>query len=181
MGDGHSRSSDPRLLAVLEPPLELETDLRHPKGRATPERRAQQLCGVANALLLLGSGRGLLLDAVLRAALLAAVDAEAVKRATYNVVTHTGEIADASTAHEHDGVLLQIVAFATDVRRDFLAVGEANAANLAERGVRLLRRNSADLQANAALLRACHEVLHLRLGGLDNAGLTDELIDRGHR
>jgi hypothetical protein len=30
-------------------------------------------------------------------------------------------------------------------------------------------------------LRACHEVLHLRLGGLDNAGFTDELIDRGHR
>ena len=132
------------------------------------------------ASLLRRGSSGLLLDAVLRAALLTTVDAEAVKRATHNVVTHTRKIAHTTTAHEHDGVLLQVVAFATDVGRDFLAVRETHAANLTKRRVRLLRGHGANLKANAATLRARAEVLDLGLGGLHNAWLTNELINRGH-
>ena len=57
------------------------------------------------------------LDAVLRAALLATVDAEAVERATDHVVPDAGKVADSSTTHEHDGVLLQVVAFTTRCTR----------------------------------------------------------------
>ena len=119
-----------------------------------------------NGLLLLLRRCGLLLHAVARAALLTAVNAEAVKRAANDVVSNTGEIANATAANEHDGVLLKIVAFAADVGSHFVAVRQPNAAHLAERGVRLFRRNSAHLQANAAALRTCFEILHLRLGRL---------------
>ena len=98
-----------------------------------------------NGLLLLLRRCGLLLHAVARAALLTAVNAEAVKRAANDVVSNTGEIANATAANEHDGVLLKIVAFAADVGSHFVAVRQPNAAHLAERGVRLFRRNSAHL------------------------------------
>jgi hypothetical protein len=70
------------------------------------------------------------LRAVLRTALLAVLNAQAVETAADDVVTHAGKVADAAAADEHNRVFLQIVAFAADVRGDFLAVGEANRATL---------------------------------------------------
>src|SRR5689334_17184683 len=101
------------------------------------------------------------LGAVLRAAALAAVDAEAVKRAADDVIADTREVADAAAADEHDAVLLQVVLFAGDVGGHFLAVGEPNAGDLAERRVGLLGGHGLDLEAHAALLRAGLEVLDL--------------------
>lgn len=72
--------------------------------------------------LLLLDGRNLALDAVARATLLATFDSEAIERATHNVVTHTGEISHTAAAHEHNGMLLKIVAFASDVCRDFTTI-----------------------------------------------------------
>src|ERR1041384_3962313 len=56
---------------------------------------------IANYLLLLRA-RG----AVLRTALLAVVDAGAVERAAYRVITNTGEVFHATAADEHHRVLL---------------------------------------------------------------------------
>src|SRR6202790_2999636 len=80
------------------------------------------------------------LGAVLGPALLALADAGTVQRAAHRVITHTRQVLYAAAANEHHRVLLQIVAFAADVAGDFVAVGEAHAADLAQRGIRLLRR-----------------------------------------
>src|SRR5690349_3961913 len=89
---------------------------------------------IPNYLLLLRA-----LGAVLGTALLAVVDAGAVERAAHRVITNTREVLDATAADEHHRVLLQVVAFTADVRRDFETVDETDAGYLAHRRVRLLR------------------------------------------
>src|SRR3712207_2813703 len=61
--------------------------------------------------------------------------------------------------------LLQVVALARDVHRDLHLVGQADTGDLAQGGVRLLRRGRVHARAHAALLRRGH----LRLAAL--AGL----------
>src|SRR6187200_2729644 len=75
---------------------------------------------IANYLLHLRA-----LGAVLGAALLAIVDAGAIERAAHRVITNAGEVLDATAADEHHRVLLEVVAFAADVRRNFVTVDEA--------------------------------------------------------
>src|SRR5215469_16516869 len=62
------------------------------------------------------------LRAVLGATLLALVDASAVEGAADGVVPHAREILDTAAADEHHRVLLQVVTFAADVARHFVAV-----------------------------------------------------------
>src|SRR6202020_2664212 len=69
--------------------------------------------------------------AVLGAPLTTIADAGAIERTADRVITHAGEILDAAAADQHHRVLLQIVPFAADVAGDFIAIGEAHAANLA--------------------------------------------------
>src|SRR5687767_7382567 len=75
------------------------------------------------------------LHAVLRAGLLAVGDAGGVERAAHDLVANARKVLDATAAHEHDAVLLQVVPLARDVGGDLHAVGEPHARNLAERGV----------------------------------------------
>src|SRR4051794_7736136 len=93
------------------------------------------------------------LRAVLAAALLAITHAGCVKGATDDVVLDRRKVLHAAAAHEHNRVLLQVVADARDVGGDFHLVGEANARDLPERGVRLLRGHRAHLKTDTALLR----------------------------
>ncbi len=118
--------------------------------------------------------------AVLASTLFASVDAEAIERAAHDVVTDAGEVTNAAAANEDDGVLLKVVAFAADVGRDFFAVGEANARDLAERGVGLLGRDGAHLEADAAFLGALINVAHLGLRHLGLARIANKLINRRH-
>src|SRR6476620_12196845 len=92
--------------------------------------------------------RGMLLGlrAVLAAALLAVAHTGGIERAADDVVLDRREVLDPTTAHEHDRVLLQVVADTRDVGRDLHLVGEANAGDLAQRRVRLLGRHRPDLQ-----------------------------------
>src|SRR5215218_1689340 len=102
----------------------------------------------------LRSGAALLrLHAVLRAGLLAVRDAGGVERPAHDLVAHARQVLDAPAAHEHDRVLLEVVPLAGDVRRDLHLVGQAHAADLAQGGVRLLRRGRVDARADAAPLR----------------------------
>src|SRR5262249_11768656 len=96
---------------------------------------------------------------------------------------------DAAAAHEHDGVLLQVVTLARNVDRDLHAVREANTGDLAERRVRLLGRGGVHAGADAAALRGS-ELLRSPLAGLEArsgqlvfwrlASLADELAGRRH-
>src|SRR5437764_737917 len=51
------------------------------------------------------------LGAVLGTRLLAVFHALQVERATHDVITHTRQVLDPAAAHEHDTVILQVVAF----------------------------------------------------------------------
>src|SRR5947208_1434543 len=115
-----------------------------------------------------------LLRPVLRPAALAAIDAEGVERAADNVVAHARKVADAAAANQHDAVFLKVVLFAWDVGGHFLAVGEPDAGDLSQRGVRLLGGHGLDLKAHAALLRARFEVFDLVDSPEGSAGLLDE-------
>src|SRR5204863_6884221 len=105
------------------------------------------------------------LRSVLRAALLAVFHARGIERSANDVITHSRQVLHTAAAHEHDRVLLQVVADAGDVRGDFNGIREANAGDLAESGVRLLRRLRVDADAHTALFRAAHQRRRLRLGG----------------
>src|SRR6266571_644581 len=107
-------------------------------------------------------------------------DAAGVEGAANDVVTHTGQIFHAAAAHQHDGVLLQVVAFVGDVGNDFETVREPDFGDFAHRGVRLLGRAGHDLEADAAAERRILQSRRLRLASNFSASLTDELIDGRH-
>src|SRR5687767_550108 len=72
-------------------------------------------CGSAPAILET-------LGAVLRTALAALVDAGGIERATDRVVADGGKVLHTPAADHHDGVLLEVVAFAADVAGHLEAV-----------------------------------------------------------
>src|SRR5919199_3708451 len=101
-------------------------------------------------------GTLLRLHAVLRAGLLAVRHPGGVERAADDLVADARQVLDAAAAHEHHGVLLQVVALARDVDRDLHRVREPHAGHLAQRGVRLLRRRRVHAGAHATALRSGH-------------------------
>src|SRR2546423_14481842 len=88
------------------------------------------------------------LHAVLRAGLLAVRDAGGVERAAHDLVAHAREILDATAAHEHHRVLLEVVALAGDVGGDLHPVRQPDACDLAQGRVRLLRGRRVDTRAD---------------------------------
>src|SRR5438309_1415157 len=122
----------------------------------------------------------LLLGAVAAAGLLAVADALGVQRAADDLVADAGQVLHAAAAHEHHRVLLQVVADARDVGGHLDATGEADASDLAQRRVRLLRRRRVDARAHAATLRGTLQRRGLGLLDLVLAALADQLLDRGH-
>ena len=105
-----------------------------------------------------------------------------------------GRSLHAAAAHEHDGVLLEVVADARDVGRDLHLVRQLHAGDLAQRRVGLLGRHRPDLEADTTLLRrargghlplaeAVPVLAHrggLDLGLLGLAALAHELTDGRH-
>src|SRR5471032_914797 len=120
------------------------------------------------------------LGAIERAALLAVLDALGVQHAADDVVAHAGKVLDAAAADQHDAVLLQVMAFTGNVGQRFEAVGQAHLGDLAQRGVRLLRRRGVDAGADGALLRALLQGRNLVALGLGAARLANKLIDCRH-
>src|ERR1051326_5271272 len=120
------------------------------------------------------------LGAVFRATLPAILDALGVVSAADDVIADAGEILDAAAADQDDRVLLQIVALARDVARDLKAVGQADARDLAQGRVRLLRRRRVDARADPAFLRALRHRRHLVSRDHRLARLVDQLIYRRH-
>jgi len=82
-----------------------------------------------------------------------AFDAGGIEGATDDVVTNTWQVFYPATAHEHDGVLLQVVPFPADVGIHLLLVGEAHTGYLTKRGVRLLGSGGVHPETYAPALR----------------------------
>src|SRR6478735_2937885 len=136
------------------------------------------------------TGHSLLpLHAVLRTGLLAVADAGGVERPAHDLVAHARQVLDATAAHEHDRVLLQVVPLARDVGRDLDAAGDPDTRDLAQRRVRLLGRGRVHTRAHTAPLRGGDLLLTALAGlqarrgellGLRRTALADELTGRGH-
>ena len=105
-----------------------------------------------STLLRLG-GTGLSLGAVLASSASPSVDACRVQRTTYHVVSNAGQVFNTSPAYQHDGVLLQVVAFAGNVGCHFHAVGKPYPGYFSKGGVRLFRCLRPHLNTNAPFLR----------------------------
>ena len=68
-------------------------------------------------------------------------DSHRIERAADDVVTNAGKVLDATPAHQHDRMLLQVVPFTGDVSVDFATIGQAHAGDLAQRRVRFADSN----------------------------------------
>src|SRR5437762_11253901 len=123
----------------------------------------------------------LLLRAVPASGLLAVAHPLGVQGATDDLVADSGQVPDPAAPHQHDGMLLQVVADTGDVGGDLDVAGQPDPGDLAERGVRLAGRGGVDAGADAAALRARLERRGLTLAGLVLPALADQLLDRGHR
>src|SRR3990167_1366343 len=121
------------------------------------------------------------LRAVLRPRLLAILDALQVERTAHDVVANAGQVFDPAATHQHHAVLLQVVAFATDVGDDLEAVRQANLGDLPQGGVGLLRRGGVHAGAHATALRAVLHRRRLALDDFDLTALAHELVDGWHR
>ena len=118
--------------------------------------------------------------AVAAAGLLAVLDAGGVEGAADDLVANAGEVLHPTAAHEHDRVLLEVVALARDVGGDLLAARQAHAGDLAEGGVRLLGGVGEHAGAHTAPLRRALQSGRLGLCRLGLPALADQLLDGGH-
>jgi len=116
---------------------------------------SQEACQVQNLFRLLGT--------VLRAGLLAVLDALRIERTTDDVITHTGKILHTTTADHDDRVLLKIMTLARNVGRNFHTAGELHTSDLTKSRVRLLWCRGINTGADAAALRTILEGRRLRL------------------
>jgi hypothetical protein len=69
------------------------------------------------------------------------------------MITDAGQVLHAPPANEDDGMFLQIMPYAWDVSRYLYAVSQADAGNLAESRVGLLRRYGINAGADTSALR----------------------------
>src|ERR687890_1162545 len=123
----------------------------------------------------------LLLRAVTAAGLLAVADTLGVQRTADDLVADAREVLHTTATHEHDRVLLQVVADARDVRRHLDLAAELHTSDLAQRRVRLLGGSGVHARAHAAPLRTSLQRRRLGLARLRLAALSEQLLDRGHR
>src|SRR5437763_3853398 len=134
------------------------------------------------------------LRAVLRTPLLPIPNTLGIQSAPHYMIANARQVFHSSASNKNNGVLLQIVTFARDVRRYLHPVGKPDAGDLPHRGVGLLGRRGAHIDAHAALLRRAPAAPHLaaqrvqlqperRRGALFAelfTALAYELIDRRH-
>ena len=93
------------------------------------------------------------LGPVLRSFLFAFFHSRAVQFAAHNVITHARQILHPAAANQNDGMLLQFVALARNISRNFHPVGQFHPGHLAQRRIRLFGRGREHLGANAPLER----------------------------
>src|ERR1043165_463248 len=135
------------------------------------------------------------LRAILGAALLSVCNTCCIQGTAHNVVTHTRQVFHAATAHQDDGVFLQLVTLTRNIGGHFDAICEANAGDLPQCRIRLLGRHGTHDRTYSALLRCALVLTHaallvrvqcilqgwgLAFDSLAFAAPTDHLIDCRH-
>src|SRR5690625_7194016 len=77
------------------------------------------------------------LGAVLGRGLLAVFDHLEVKRTAHDVITHTGQILDTTTAYQNHGVLLQVVPLTANIRNHLITIDKTHTSEFTQGRVRL--------------------------------------------
>src|SRR5690606_16788710 len=120
------------------------------------------------------------LRTVLGPTLAAVRDTCRIQRPAHHVITHARQILHAAATHEHQRVLLQVVADAGDVGGHLDLIGQPHTRHLAERRVRLLGRLREHTHTHTTLLRALLQRGALRLEVDLLSTLAYELADGRH-
>src|SRR5512143_973697 len=97
------------------------------------------------------------LRSVFGAALFAVCNPHGIERAPHDVVPDARKVLDPASPDEHDGMLLQVVSYARNIRRDLHSVREPHPGDFSKGRVRLLRRRRIDPDADPTLLGATFE------------------------
>jgi len=61
------------------------------------------------------------------------IDAAGIERSPNDVVPNSRKVFDATSSDQHDGVFLEIMPFARNVRRDFNAIRQSDSSHLSKR------------------------------------------------
>src|SRR5262245_34068530 len=96
------------------------------------------------------------------------------------MIADARKVLNAAATDHHHRVLLQVMTLTGDVADHLEAVGQPHLGNLAQGGVRLLRRRGIDASADAPLLRRGLHVARLLAINLACPRLTRELLYRRH-
>ena len=91
-------------------------------------------------------------SAIFAATATSAFDAFGILRSADHVVTNPWQIADPAAPDQYHRVFLEVVPLAGDVGGHFNVVGEPYTSHFPKCGIRLFRRDCANLQADARLL-----------------------------
>src|SRR5690606_28813870 len=120
------------------------------------------------------------LGAVLGTTLLGVFHSGGIQRAANRVVAHTPQVLYPAAANQNDAVLLQVVAFTTDIGRNFKAVGQAYAPDLTQGRVRLFRRGGIYASTHSTTLRPVLQRGHVAFFSNTLARLLNQLVDCCH-
>ena len=118
---------------------------------------------------------------VLRAALPPISHSRCIQNAPDGVITNTGQILYASPTNQHDGMLLEIVALATDVTSNLKAIRQSYSGDLPERRIRLLRSGCIHSRTHPPFLRGLPQRRHSRFLGLPFTRLPHKLVKCWHK
>ena len=113
-------------------------------------------------------------------AVLTILNTSRIQTTTHHVVTHTRQILYTTAAQQHDRVLLQVMAFTTDVANHLKTVGQANLGDFTQRRVRLLWSCGVHTSTNTALLRRTFQGRNLTFFYDCNTRFADQLINGWH-
>jgi hypothetical protein len=117
---------------------------------------------------------------VLGSSLFAVLYSRTVQCSTDDVVAYPWKVGNTAPAHQHDAVLLEVVAFSRDVGDHFLSCRQLHPSYFSQRRVRLLRSLGFYLQANASSLRAFLQSRGFVTLALRTTLLSKELLCRRH-
>lgn len=117
---------------------------------------------------------------VLRTTLTTFLNTLRIVRPAYDMIANARQIFHTTPTDQNHRVLLQIVSFTGDVRRDLDPVCQTHTSHLASCRIRFFWCRCVNTHTNAAFLRAMFERRRGRFGHYPLTPFSDQLIDRWH-
>ena len=118
---------------------------------------------------------------ILRAALPPVSHSRSIQNSSDGVITNTWQVFYTSPANQNDRMLLEIMAFATDVTGNFKAVRQSYSGNLPECGIRLLWSSRIYPCTHPPFLRGLPQRRYSRLLDMSFTRLPNKLVECWHK